>query len=216
MSLEIIESIVNYHNAFLFLKDRKYKEGWNELVKAEINIQNIICNISRYKDYQIVPFLDEYIRKYQSIYPYKIFMSMAGIIKKSECSICGKSMDPFSGCSHRKGKVYLGELCYETVIEMNVLRFDAVTNPSMKTCVMFEDIENPNKYQLLEFLVPQLTDEYMTWSYNVIQKYEPHTKYKIGRNDLCPCLSGRKYKKCCMHNPEGIKYDHYEFRLSNK
>jgi len=23
-----------------------------------------------------------------------------------------------------------------------------------------------------------------------------HTKIKIGRNDLCPCGSGKKYKKC--------------------
>ena len=22
--------------------------------------------------------------------------------------------------------------------------------------------------------------------------------HKLGRNDLCPCGSGRKYKKCCM------------------
>jgi tetratricopeptide (TPR) repeat protein len=25
---------------------------------------------------------------------------------------------------------------------------------------------------------------------------------KIGRNDLCPCNSGKKYKKCCMANDE--------------
>ncbi|MBD3810221.1 MAG: SEC-C domain-containing protein, partial [Sulfuricurvum sp.] len=25
--------------------------------------------------------------------------------------------------------------------------------------------------------------------------YEP----KIGRNDLCPCGSGKKYKKCCLN-----------------
>jgi preprotein translocase subunit SecA len=24
------------------------------------------------------------------------------------------------------------------------------------------------------------------------------TKPKIGRNDPCPCGSGKKYKKCCM------------------
>ena len=24
-------------------------------------------------------------------------------------------------------------------------------------------------------------------------------KSKIGRNDPCPCGSGRKYKKCCLH-----------------
>ena len=25
-----------------------------------------------------------------------------------------------------------------------------------------------------------------------------NTDQKIGRNDLCPCLSGKKYKHCCM------------------
>lgn len=25
---------------------------------------------------------------------------------------------------------------------------------------------------------------------------------KIGRNELCPCDSGKKYKKCCLINPE--------------
>ena len=24
---------------------------------------------------------------------------------------------------------------------------------------------------------------------------------KIGRNDTCPCGSGKKYKKCCLNNP---------------
>ena len=24
-------------------------------------------------------------------------------------------------------------------------------------------------------------------------------KAKVGRNDLCPCGSGKKYKKCCMN-----------------
>ena len=25
---------------------------------------------------------------------------------------------------------------------------------------------------------------------------------KIGRNDLCPCDSGKKYKKCCLASDE--------------
>ena len=33
---------------------------------------------------------------------------------------------------------------------------------------------------------------------------------KIGRNDLCPCGSGRKYKKCCMHKQKvGNLKDNY-------
>ena len=28
---------------------------------------------------------------------------------------------------------------------------------------------------------------------------------KIGRNDLCPCGSGKKYKKCCALKEEGVE-----------
>ena len=28
--------------------------------------------------------------------------------------------------------------------------------------------------------------------------YEAPEETQIGRNDLCPCGSGKKYKKCCM------------------
>ena len=30
---------------------------------------------------------------------------------------------------------------------------------------------------------------------------DPTVPLKIGRNDLCPCGSGRKYKHCCLNNP---------------
>jgi uncharacterized protein len=26
-----------------------------------------------------------------------------------------------------------------------------------------------------------------------------HETPKVGRNDACPCGSGKKYKKCCLH-----------------
>lgn len=33
-----------------------------------------------------------------------------------------------------------------------------------------------------------------------INAHKPITTTKIGRNDLCPCGSGKKYKKCCGEN----------------
>ncbi len=30
---------------------------------------------------------------------------------------------------------------------------------------------------------------------------------KIGRNDTCPCGSGKKYKKCCLNGPRKIPQD---------
>lgn len=49
--------------------------------------------------------------------------------------------------------------------------------------------------------------------YSTIEPYcgypEPDTYVrenpKIGRNDPCPCGSGRKYKKCCMNKKEEVK-----------
>ena len=32
----------------------------------------------------------------------------------------------------------------------------------------------------------------------LLKKHLATNKGKIGRNDLCPCGSGRKYKKCCL------------------
>ena len=40
------------------------------------------------------------------------------------------------------------------------------------------------------------------------EKPQVITKKKIGRNDPCPCGSGKKYKKCCL--PLGIKFDNKE------
>ena len=32
---------------------------------------------------------------------------------------------------------------------------------------------------------------------NKVKKAAPKRVQKIGRNDLCPCGSGKKYKQCC-------------------
>ena len=29
-------------------------------------------------------------------------------------------------------------------------------------------------------------------------RIEPRTEPKVGRNELCPCGSGKKYKRCCL------------------
>ena len=36
--------------------------------------------------------------------------------------------------------------------------------------------------------------------HNSAQPIPPH-HHKIGRNDLCPCGSGKKYKRCCLGKP---------------
>jgi methionyl aminopeptidase len=38
---------------------------------------------------------------------------------------------------------------------------------------------------------------------------QPRRSLKIGRNDPCPCGSGKKYKKCCAGNPEELRADRH-------
>ena len=40
------------------------------------------------------------------------------------------------------------------------------------------------------------------FDFGVSKVIDMKTRQKIGRNDLCPCGSGKKYKKCCMEKDE--------------
>lgn len=58
-----------------------------------------------------------------------------------------------------------------------------------------EEFENSDDYKICQLIIRQRESEY---SKNV---------HKVGRNDLCPCGSGKKYKKCCLNknNKEEMK-----------
>ena len=42
--------------------------------------------------------------------------------------------------------------------------------------------------------------------YIEIPGYEPYIRLtpKVGRNELCPCASGKKYKQCCLENEPNL------------
>jgi uncharacterized protein len=46
-------------------------------------------------------------------------------------------------------------------------------------------------------LIPQLVDTLYAWRARHAQPRIPRRAAKVGRNDPCPCGSGKKHKKCC-------------------
>lgn len=46
-------------------------------------------------------------------------------------------------------------------------------------------------------LIPRLVDSLYAWRVRHAQPGIPRRSTKIGRNDPCPCGSGKKHKKCC-------------------
>ena len=210
--LSIIEAIDIYKFAFSLLKKRDYHNGWNELAQVERIINEIKQNINDFTDYKVVVFLDQYTRKLQKIFPYKAFTSVVLVNTKEECTICGKSMNPFNGCEHIRGKVYAGEMCYATVTEGDFCGLDFVEKPANKCSVAFEGLDIPENYSLLEYLIPKLENEYNSWDYKIETEYEPIVNSKTGRNEKCPCKSGKKFKHCCI-NKKGIKQERIKFLL---
>ncbi|MPY26357.1 DUF1186 domain-containing protein [Shewanella sp. YLB-07] len=60
---------------------------------------------------------------------------------------------------------------------------------------IFDDLMNtPNKLDDMDF------DSYLDAHVDSYEIKEPHiAEIKAGRNDPCPCGSGKKYKKCCLN-----------------
>ncbi len=53
-----------------------------------------------------------------------------------------------------------------------------------------------------EVIETELSKAAESFSYDEETQNIPATSTKVGRNDLCPCGSGKKYKKCCGMNKE--------------
>lgn len=92
-------------------------------------------------------------------------------------------------------------------------------NTSLKTEINLEELEEESDIELdidLEKLYFNMLDAQADWLYNlkewdeiltsedkerITKEYKKSKTVvkgeKIGRNDLCPCGSGKKYKKCC-------------------
>ena len=49
---------------------------------------------------------------------------------------------------------------------------------------------------------PTLADRFFPDLKAVNSRQETRKKNKVGRNEPCPCGSGKKYKKCCLNKPE--------------
>ena len=58
------------------------------------------------------------------------------------------------------------------------------------------DEENFNHHEISEF--KKVDGRWYFMDGKIIRESVKRTAPKVGRNDSCPCGSGKKYKKCCM------------------
>jgi hypothetical protein len=165
----------------------------------------------RSSDVHLLRLVEHQCGSLEQIYPYKLFASVEMAHDSGECTICGKEMDD-PGCPHLLGELYRGKIASALVRELK--EFHAVSlveNPSDKRCVVSyadDSAHFKGPRYLLSFMVEHPSAVFHFAGVERLKEPVKASDLKgIGRNDPCPCGSGRKFKKCCIKNSH-VERDH--------
>lgn len=203
----------NYTDAFWNMKNKKYEEAWLQLDRADIELSFLEEHYDKYFGgpiglrFQLMYILNA-IKRLQTLFPYKLFLSRESIIKREKCSICGETIKLRGGCGHKLGQLYNGEQCCHEVTEFELIGMALVKDPFDKYTYLKIEGQDYN-YQIIDFLMEHLQTPYELWGVEKVKIKAPNYT-NIGSNNLCSCGSGKKYKKCCRGTNNEMM-DHFIF-----
>lgn len=198
---------------FNYLKNKKYEDAWNLLEQVEIAIGTLIENFDigpEWTDPYQINFIKYEIKQFIRLFPYKLFASREEIIKEEVCSICGKKVTLRNSCGHKPGKLYMGQLCTRTVTDFELVGIALVNDPfDMYAFLKPKDPSFRYNYGVIDTTMNTLTSPYDKWYVDIFPILRKEFNRDIGRNEPCPCGSGKKFKKCCM-GTEHMYTEHYQ------
>lgn len=210
----------DFIRSFKLMKEELFYEAWCSLEQTELGIGFLARHYDISNDEYKICTIDRLTTGFQSIFPYKIFMSPELLEIEKICSVCKSPISIRKPCEHIVGDIYDGKMCCRIVTKSKLLGMAMVFDPVQKYSVGFtvdkdgEKIDQYN-YSVPKYLIDRLETPFDEWSADKTKKRHPHSNFKyLGRNDLCPCGSKIKYKKCCL-NEEGVLRPHVEFYFPN-
>ena len=216
----ILEIQDNFIKTFSHFKSQKFYDGWCLLERIEISISSLVHHFSEVSNEYQIALINDLVPKYQSLFPYKVFMSPEILELEKICNICQKPISIRKPCGHRVGEIYNGELCIRVITKSEFLGISTVDSPIQKYSVPFLVDQKTGKskdhynYTLVKFLADRLQSPFHPWGVTWTKIRHPHAKFKsVGRNEPCPCESGEKYKKCCLLQ-KGVLRPHCELSFS--
>lgn len=205
----------SFTNAYFLLTKERFEDAWNEFDCAEIAIGYLEKNLPDSLDLQMfnISFIDNMIKEYQKLFPYKYFISRETIIKEEKCNICGQVVRIRNRCKHIPGKVYMGKLCLHIVTDIEIKALAIVSDPFDKYAVIHLESKEYN-YGMLKYLLETICNPFD--EFYVEAKKEKRNEYRnVAMNDFCPCGSGKKYKKCHFGSEDEF-YDHFVINVKRK
>ncbi len=217
---EVVKLHAEYTEAFDRLQEADYYSAWKLLEQCELNAARLKSHLSKPLQRRcLVQFIADAVERFQSLYPYRIFLSPEFVVKGARCSICGAEMSLRQRCGHDPGQLYDGEYCAREIYDAEFLGVSFVDNPAQKFSVPFKvnpesgETHDHYNYSNLEYLVKRLNNPFAQWGYEKTQKTYCRSVFEQWQEESdCPCLSGEQFGDCCW-GMERITVPHLRFDL---
>lgn len=198
--------------AFYKIKNRQYRDAWCDLEQCEIQAKFLIENSDEeFQEFSRTLKIAKMVTQWQELFPYTLFNSIGMTVGYYTCSICDHKIRPRSRCSHKKGKIYNGELCLHIGHDLEMHEISIVTKPVHKASVLHID-ENLD-FSLIDYLSNALAEPFDDWKAEHKTKAFPIERFTaLDRNSHCPCKSGAAFIDCCANKTE-VCIPHVDFAL---
>lgn len=214
-NINIIKLNTLFIETFEKIKNKKHLDAWCDLEQCEILCHNLIENSDdELLDKSRVHFISSKVKLWQSLFPYKVFISPGFVVGYYTCGICNHKIRPRSRCEHVKGKIYWGKLCTHQGHELEIREISLVTKPVQKYSVATAGVDFD--YSLVNYLIDKLDHAFEEWDVNWTTKNYLIDRFSsVQSSDDCPCKSGNKFNECCKNN-ESIDIPHVDFFFQKK
>jgi hypothetical protein len=206
------DATVLYLDAYRLMARGKFYDGWCILEQAELGFARLIENPFVEELAPLIQSRAELIALWQSLFPYRHFVSPGMRYKKWACSICRKQSTPVEPCGHVPNRVYAGQLCYRIIYEAEPTHVALVTDPVQKYSVLQLDYD----YSGVRYILDHLTGAFHRWDGKWTHKRHPHVRFAYRPHDgLCPCTSGLRYSECCLME-DGVRLPHFQMEVDGR
>lgn len=210
------ENRVGYLKCWDKMVSGDFKEAWCQFEIIEHGIDRLRRNLFLEGYGPLLEATAYNISQWQELFPYNLFMSPEFLIKSRKCSICSTPRSPWTDCGHETLKVYMGEMCFDQITDVEILSMSLVTNPVQKYSILEAQSDNKSnsidyeKFKAVVFARTTLPSPFAPFEVLKTTRLNPHDQFpKLKEGDLCLCQSGRAYGECCQLN-EGIRLPHIQ------
>ena len=207
----------SFVSSILQLKEGAFKESWSSLGECKNQISQLDKHFTEVDNEFGIEHIRTHVKQIRELYPLHVGISPGLLIREKTCSICDTKLTLRAGCEHNFNEIYDGEMCHAVVTQFELLHVALVDNPAQNSTYIWPEIDGNPSFEMLTFLAKAWNSPWDRWSYTKEERRSFHPLFKnIGRNDLCPCGSGLKYKRCCLKKDTVPEFPHFQFLFDQK